>query len=207
MLNGSFLASRGAIFPALKLSGFSDQEARRSWAAFRYGQWSITRLLNAWREHVLSEQQWQAHSYEGYHPVAADLTGFFRPRLKGWFAQFYHGLADRALGGVGVGLIAEVGSVGLKRFVLPRKLLRSVNAKHSIKQLKGAVLDFLASQLQNREIAILDAGFNLRELHDAGVSQFVPRVASNATARRNILPAYKGRGAKPKYGQLIRPLA
>ena len=54
MLNGSFLASRGAIFPALKLSGLSDQEARRSWAAFRSGQWSMSRLLNAWREHVSS---------------------------------------------------------------------------------------------------------------------------------------------------------
>ena len=84
MLNGSFLASRGAIFPALALSGFSPEEIRRSWAAFRYGQWSVTRLLSAWREHVSSEQRWQAHDYEGYLAVSADLSGFFRPRLTGW---------------------------------------------------------------------------------------------------------------------------
>ena len=207
MLNGSFLASRGAIFPALKLSGFSDQEARRSWAAFRYGQWSIARLLKAWRAHVSSEAQWQAHQYEGYRPVAADLTGFFRPRLKGWLGQSYHGLASKALCGVGVGLIGEVGSLAEQRFLLPRKFLRSLNERGSIKQLKGAVLSWLALHLQACEIAILDAGFKLRELHEAGVSQFVLRVASNATARRNLLPAYQGRGARPKYGQLIRPLA
>ena len=31
MVNGSFLTSRGAIFPAMKASGFSEEEIRRGW--------------------------------------------------------------------------------------------------------------------------------------------------------------------------------
>ena len=41
ILNGSFLSSRGAIFPALQDRGFSPQEIRRSWQALRYGAWGI----------------------------------------------------------------------------------------------------------------------------------------------------------------------
>ncbi|MFQ5858068.1 MAG: hypothetical protein ACE5LU_20885, partial [Anaerolineae bacterium] len=45
LLNGSFLRSRGAIFPALRDSGFSKEETRRSWAAMRYGAWNIDTLI------------------------------------------------------------------------------------------------------------------------------------------------------------------
>ena len=156
------------------------------------------------RLRVAGEAQWQAHVYEGYRPVAADLIGFFRPRLTGWLGQIYHGLAGKALGGVGLGLIGEVGSLATHRFLLPRKLLRSLNERGSIKQLKAALLSWLAWQLQDCEVGILDAGFKLRELHEADLSQFVLRVASNATARRNRLAAYQGRSARPKYGGFVR---
>ena len=53
----------------------------------------------------------------------------------------------------------------------------------------------------------VDAGFELSEIIESGLSQFVVRMASNCTARRNLLPKYKGIGARPKYGEIIRPLA
>ena len=37
MVNGSFLASRGALHGALSASGFGQDEIRQSWAALRYG--------------------------------------------------------------------------------------------------------------------------------------------------------------------------
>lgn len=46
MLNGSFLNSRGTIFPAMKASGFNDDEIRHGGAAMRYGIWRIDDLLN-----------------------------------------------------------------------------------------------------------------------------------------------------------------
>jgi hypothetical protein len=35
----------------------------------------------------------------------------------------------------------------------------------------------------------------------------VVRLAVNATARRNEVAAYKGRGRRPVYGEIVRPLA
>ncbi len=55
ILNGSFLQSRGAIFPALQANEFTPQESHRIWAAFRHGVWQINELVNRWRSHVLSE--------------------------------------------------------------------------------------------------------------------------------------------------------
>ncbi|MEM9276444.1 MAG: hypothetical protein AAGA80_26365, partial [Cyanobacteria bacterium P01_F01_bin.143] len=61
ILNGSFLESRGAIFPALEESGFSTKGIRRSWQAMRYGAWSIDDLLQSWRNYVHQQEQWQVH--------------------------------------------------------------------------------------------------------------------------------------------------
>lgn len=47
----------------------------------------------------------------------------------------------------------------------------------------------------------------VRHLQEAKLTRYVVRLANNFTARRNILPAYSGRGRKPRYGELIRPLA
>ena len=61
ILNGSFLGSRGAIFPALQESGFSVEEIRRSWQAMRYGAWCIDDLLKSWRDYVQQQGEWQVH--------------------------------------------------------------------------------------------------------------------------------------------------
>lgn len=54
---------------------------------------------------------------------------------------------------------------------------------------------------------VLDAGFKIAEMQTAEIKRYVIRLARNFTARRNQLPVYKGKGRKPKYGQLVRPLA
>ncbi len=206
MLNGSFLQSRGAIFPALSHSGFSPEQTRRAWAALRYGQWSITRLLTGWREAITQEGVWQQHSYEGYRAMAVDITGFFRPRLKGWLGKVYQSIAGKALRGVGFGLVGEVGSISGQRLAVLRKILRSENQTSSEKAVKHKTLGWVAGQASEAEIYLFDAGFSLKDLQTAGIKQYVVRKAVNCTARRNVLPPYKGRGARPKYGVLVRPL-
>ena len=57
MMNGSFLRSRGAIFPALLLNGFTPVQIRRSWAAFAYGSWKIEELLEIWCIYVASKNE------------------------------------------------------------------------------------------------------------------------------------------------------
>jgi len=207
MLNGSFLASRGSIFSALSFSGFSDSEIRRSWQGFAKGQWSITRLLSAWREHVFEEGEWKKHSYEGYRAISVDITSFHRPKLKGWIGKLYQGLSGKAVNAIGIGIIADVGSVGSQRIAIPRKLVRSQNETGSEKKLQLRMLKWTSEHQVNDEVYIFDAGFKLASLHEAKLKNFVVRQAANCTFRRNYLSQYKGKGARPKYGELIRPLA
>jgi hypothetical protein len=69
------------------------------------------------------------------------------------------------------------------------------------------LLKTVAASARPDEITVVDAGFNLSDLHEAEIKQFVVRMAINCTVRYNELPEYKGRGRWPEYGQLVRPLA
>lgn len=206
MVNGSFLTSRGAIFPAMKASGFTKEEIRRGWVGMRGGIWRIDELLASWRNYVQEQGRWQRHEYEGYRPVAADMTAFWRMRLKGWPGRYFNGIAKRLLGGVGLAIVVEVGQVEGHRLPLLRKIIRAHPKDMSQDKLKEMVLEWLATNLADDELAIFDAGAHISDMQSANVNRFVIRLAKNCTARRNYLPDYKG-GRPPEYGQLVRPLA
>lgn len=206
MLNGSFLTSRGAIFSGMQASGFSPAEIRRGWAAMRYGIWRIDDLLSAWRQYVQEQGRWQAHEYEGYRPVAADITAFWRPRLKGWLGRYFNGIANRLLGGVGLALVAEIGQVDGHRLPLLRKIIRAHPDDLSQDTLKKMVLTWLARHLGPHEIALFDAGAHISDMQAAGIPRYLIRLAKNCTGRRPYLPAYK-QGRPSEYGRLVRPLA
>jgi len=207
MLSGLFLNSRGAIFPALQGSGFDESQMRRSWSAMRYGSWTIEKLIEVFRSYVLSEGKWEGHSYEGYRPVAVDWTAFWRPQLKGWAGKMFHGLARRALPGIGFGVVVDVGHVGEQRLPLLRQIFRIEGEDVSESELKKRTLQRVAEVLQTDEIAILDAGVKVSHCQEAGIPRFVVRLASNCTARRNFLPARNQRGRPREKGDLVRPLA
>ncbi len=206
ILNGSFLGSRGAIFPALQESGFDPEEIRRSWQAMRYGAWCIDDLLQSWRDYVKEQGEWQAHKYEGYRPLAVDLTAFWRLRLKGWMGKYFNGLANRMVNGIGFALVVEVGQLAGQRLPLLRKILRAESSDLSQKQLKLKALSWVGENLDPKEVLVFDAGAQISELQSASVKRYVLRLACNCTARRNYLPEYSGRGRKPQYGQRVRPL-
>jgi hypothetical protein len=54
---------------------------------------------------------------------------------------------------------------------------------------------------------LFDAGFKLAALQAADIERGVVRMAVNVTARRNYPAPYKGRGRRPVYGPIVRPLA
>lgn len=215
MLNGSFLSSRGGIFPALQASGYDAETSRRSWAAFRYGAWTIGELIEVWQRHVVEQGKWQERRYEGYRVLAVDWTAFWRPKLQGWQGRFFHRLAGRAVKGVGMGVAVEVGEVEGQRLPLLRRLLRlegprpeSVEgADMSESQLKAETLQWLGKTLGEDEIVVMDAGVKVSECQAAKIERWVVRLALNATARRNFLPEDKKRGRPSEYGQLVRPFA
>jgi hypothetical protein len=206
LISGRFLLSRGAVFPALADGGLSAAAVRRSGAALAYGRWALQSLVQAWQQVVEQEGRWRAHRYEGFRPVACDLVGFFRPRLSGCVGKHYHSGADKALPAIVLAVVAAVGSVGKVRLPLLRLVLRAAPDDHSEAALQRRALLQAGAALTPDEVLVVDAGFGVADLLMTDVPRFVARVARNFTARRNVLPAYKGRGRLPAYGELVRPL-
>lgn len=206
-LSGALLPSRGALFPALQAIGLLPAPTRRSWAAFRYGAWQIADLLSVWEGYVTGRGQWQEHRYDGYRPKAVDLTAYWRPTLRGLKTKHYYPPAGKALPAVVLGIIARVGSVHGQRVAVITDLVRADPDDPSEVSLQTRVIQQAAKVLDEDEIPVFDAGFKVRELQKVDLSRYVVRLAVNFTARRNDLPSYKGRGCRPKYGELVRPLA
>jgi hypothetical protein len=206
LISGRFLLSRGAVFPALADGGLPADAVRRSGAALAYGRWAIQTLVRAWHQVVEQEGLWQTHCYEGFRPVACDLVGFFRPRLSGCLGKHYQSGADKALPAIVLAVVAAVGSVGKVRLPLVRLLLRAERSDRSEAELQRRALTQAGATLQADEVLVVDAGFGVASLLTGGVPRFVARVARHFTARRNVLPAYPGRGRRPAYGERVRPL-
>lgn len=207
LLSGQLLPSRGALFPGLKAIGLSTAAIRRAWAGFRYGAWQIAVLLTLWQQYVTEQPHWQALQYEGYVPIAVDITPYWRPALEGCASKHYHPQAGKALQAVEFGLIGRVGQVNGQRVTLLTDVLRGDLSDVSSASLAAQLLKRVAATLGADEMAVLDAGFKVKAVQAAGISRFVVRGAKTFAARRNTLPPYAGRGRKPEYGELVRPLA
>ena len=205
LVSGALLPNRGAIFPALKSVGLSDAATRRAWAAFGKGVWQISAILSVWREQVKRMPDWQEHRYEGYRPIAADVTAFWRPTLKNCPSKHYHPAANRALPAVIMGITAEVGEINGQRIALPRAFERVHPKDTREARLWQEMLGSAQKNLQDDEILVVDAGVKISDLQEARIELYEVRLATNFTARRNFLPEHV-KGRKPKYGALVRPL-
>src|SRR4029453_1408558 len=189
LISGRFLLSRGAVFPALADGGLPADAVRRSGAALAYGRWAIETLVQAWQQVVLQEDQWYAHSYEGFRPVACDLVGFFRPRRSGCVSKHYQSGADKALPAIVLAVVAAVGSVGKVRLPLVRLLLRAEPGDCHEAELQRRAITRSGAPPHPAEVSRVGAGFGVAALLPGGVPPFVARVARHFTARRNVLPA------------------
>jgi hypothetical protein len=207
LVSGNLLESRGAIFPALQRMGLDEVESRRVWAAFAEGKWEISDLLQQWQQQVEAEGLWQEHRLGGYRVKAVDLVGFWRPNLKSCqTTPHYKAEAGKALPAIVLGVVTRVGQMGQQRVPLPTDFIRVELADPSEAGLVTRLLTEVADNLAQDELAVLDAGFALKELLAVGMERFLVRLATNATARRNYLPDYQGRGRPPEWGEKIRPL-
>lgn len=207
LVSGRLLATRGAVIPGLGATGLSEPAVRRAWAALGQGGWTSAGLLARWRRHVEQDGRWRAHVHEGYRPVAVDVTGFWRPRLQGCATSHYHGPAGKALPAIPVGIVARVGSIGTQRLGLPLAFVRAEAAEPSTAAHERALLHTAVQAAVDDDALVCDAGFEIRQLQDAGATRYVVRAAKNVTGRRASLAAYPGRGRPRERGELIRPLA
>ena len=109
LVSGRLLEARGAVIPGLSACGLPERAVRRAWAALGQGDWAIGRLLARWQTQVQAAGQWQPRTHGGSHPMAVDVTAFWRPRLQTCTTTHYHAEAGKALPAIPVGLIARVG--------------------------------------------------------------------------------------------------
>lgn len=208
LVSGSLLTHRGALYPALQGTGIGQRAVRRAWVAFRGGVWQISELMVAWERYMRQQQRWQPYDYEGYQAIAVDITPFWRPKLQGLRSKYYHALAEKAVPAIILGLAGRIGQVNGKRLALPRAMLRVRRKNPGEGELKIDLLAWAGRQLTRLEILLVDAGFKLKQCHQAQVPNYVIRLAKNFTARRNWLAYQPGqRGVKPTYGPRVRPLA
>ena len=206
LVSGALLPQRGAIFPALQATGLSEQATRRAWAAFRRGAWQTAVILRLWQEQIEGLPDWQVHRHEGYRAITVDVTAFWRPALRNCPSKHYHPAANRALPAVIFGVIGEVGQIGSQRLACPLAFERVHPKDPSESRLWQALLRWARRHLASDDVAVMDAGVKLADVHAAGLERYLLRLATNFTARRNWPPAYGGKGRKPVYGEKIRPL-
>jgi len=206
LVSGRLLQTRGAVVPGLSLLGLAAPAVRRGWAALGQGRWASAELLGHWRALVEREGRWHAHEHAGYRPVAVDVTGFWRPRLRGCPTTHYDGVAGKARPAIPVGLVARVGSVGGQRLGVPLALVRAAPADPSPAAHERVLLRAAVGLLDERDVLVLDAGFGVGRLQEAGATRYVVREAKNVTARRARPPDYGGRGRPPTRGELVRPV-
>lgn len=207
LLSGKALLTRGAIIPGLSAVGLSEGAVRRAWAALGRGSWTSDRLVRSWARVVEAEGFWQPHQHGGYHPVAVDITAFWRPRLQECPTSHYSATAGKALPAIPLGIIARVGSVGAQRFGVPRALVRADPNDPSPSAHRRMLLKRAVERQEPTDVLVTDREFTVGQLQAVGATVWVARLLKNMTARRAKPPAYGGRGRPPKYGDLVRPLA
>lgn len=203
--SGQLLGQRGALVPALTASGLSRDAVGRAWRALANGRWQCARLVAALGAQVKREGLWQAHVYDGYRPVACDLTAFYRPTLHDCQTSHYHGQAQRQLRAIPFGVAVRVGSVGCQRVPVPVAIVRAAVNQANDTELMQRTLVEVAQQLAAEEAVVVDRGFTIPLLEGAGIKRYVVRCLSNFAPCRAD-PVYAGRGRKPLYGPVVRPL-
>lgn len=206
LISGRLLAARGAVIPGLEASGLSRGAVRRAWAALGQGAWTSEQLLTRWARLVGAEGGWQARTHGGYHAVPVDVTGFWRPRLRGCPTTHYSAEAGKALPAIPVGLVARVGEAGGQRLALPLALVPAPEGDPSPGGHARGLVRAAVECCADEDVLVFDAGFPLALLQEEGARHFVVRLAKNAAFRRATPPAYGGRGRPPTRGAVVRPL-
>jgi hypothetical protein len=206
LVTGRLLAARGALFPALADAGLPPDAVRRAGAALATGHWQLAPLLAAFHQQAQAEGRWQPCTVAGYRPVACDLVGFFRPRLRHCPTAHFSQPAGQTLPAVPFGVVARVGAVGTQRVPLPVACVRAAADDPSDHALMDRALRAAAAGLLADEWLVADRGFPLSQVQAAQVPRFLLRVPRTFTARRAFPPEYAGKGRPAQRGALVRPL-
>ena len=103
-------------------------------------------------------------------------------------------------------LVGVSGSLNGQRLAVPREILRVKSYDHSEKHLKIDLLEQVVRKLSSDEGAVMDAGFKINQVQQAGLKGYLLRLAKNFTARRNEPAPRKEKGRPPICAEWVRPL-
>jgi len=207
LISGQFLPSRGAVIPALSRIGLNEKAVRRGWRALAKGGWKIGELLVNWEKCVMGSGCYAVRSHGGYVAVPADLTAFYRPRLKNCPTKHYDHRAGKALPAIVLGIMGRVGQVGARRFLLPLSIERMPSDTTNENDLMQKQIEIFVLIRELTDALVADGGYKLIEILKKKIP-FVLKVALNFKARRMHPPEYPGRG--PRTGRRceeVRPLS
>src|SRR5436190_9524608 len=162
LLTGQLLGTRGAVVPALSATGLAPPAVRRAWASLGHGAWTTAALLAAWEQQVQQDGVWQPRRHAGYQALAADLTGFWRPRLRDCPTRHYRADVGKAVPAIPLGLIGRVGEAGGQRLAVLQGLVRADPTDPRPGTQNRQVLGRAVALQAPGDVLVVDAGFGVR---------------------------------------------
>ena len=219
MFSGYFIESGGAVTPAIEaflhqqIKDTEEKEARtrRGAKALTYGSYNLKELMNKLQEITKAEGIWKPTIIQGFRITSVDFTGFRRLSVKKLKTKAYFSGANKAVRAVPIGMIASIGEANGQRVALLKNAtvpdLKINDEAERTKQLYKQV----AIELEEDEIAVLDAGFRLVQTMEAGISRCLIRLAKNITfgATAGKIPertSNKGKTPSQYKAEIVRPL-
>jgi len=219
MFSGYFIESGGAVMPAIEaflhrqIKDAKKREARtrRGAKALTYGSYNLKELMDKLQELIKTEGIWKPTIIQGFRVLSVDFTGFRRVAVKKLSTKAYYSDANKAVYAVPVGMIASVGEANGQRIALLRNAtvpdLKSNDEAKRIEYLYKQV----ATELEDDEMAVFDAGFRLVPAIETGISHCLIRLAKNITfgATPGKIPertSNKGKAPSRYKAEIVRPL-
>ena len=189
MFSGYFIESGGAVMPAVEaflrqeIKDESEREARsrRAAKALTYGNYNLHELMDKLQEIVQAEGNWKPIIAQGFRIVPVDFTAYRRPAVKKLKTKAYVSDANRAVAAVPIGMIATVGEVNGQRVALLKNAVLADLTLNEGAAHKKQLYKRVATELDQDELAVFDAGFKLVEAAQAKIQRCLIRLAKNCT--------------------------
>ncbi len=220
MLSGHFIASGGAVMPAVEaflrpeVADETERAARsrRAAKALTYGSYNLKELMDEWQTIVQAEGLWEPLRVQGYRIAPIDFTAYRRASVKKLARKAYFSGAQCAVPAVPLGMIASVGTVNGHRMAFLKNVVLGDLQTDARVAHKQKLYPAVAACLAADEVGALDAGFKLVEAAEAGLEQCVIRLALNCTFGKTpgeVPERTSAKGPTPTQykAEVVRPLA
>ena len=219
MFSGYFIESGGAVTPAIEaflhqqIKDREEREARtrRGAKALTYGSYNLKELMNKLQDIIKTEGIWKPTIIQNFRVLSVDFTGFRRVAVKKLKTKTYFSDANRAVHAVPIGMIASIGEANGQRIALLKNATVPDLKVNDEAERKKQLYKQVATELEEDEIAVLDAGFSLVQAVEAKISSCLIRLAKNSTFGATVgkIPertSNKGKAPSQYKAELVRPL-